>query len=47
MAKTAELAHNRIDNHEKFCRIMQKQTQDDIKSLRVDIARIEKIMLTS
>ena len=26
---------------------MQKQTQDDIKSLRVDIARIEKIMLTS
>ena len=46
MAKT-ENALQRIDSHEKLCRIMQKQTQDDIKSLRVDIARIEKIMLTS
>ena len=26
---------------------MQKQTQEDIKSLKQDIARIEKIMLTS
>ena len=40
-------ALQRIESHEKLCRIMQKQTQDDIKSLRVDIARIEKIMLTS
>mgnify|MGYP003155156581 CR=1 FL=1 len=32
---------------QKICRIMQKQTQDDIKNLRTDIARIEKIMLTS
>ena len=40
-------ALQRIDSHEKLCRIMQKQTQDDIKNLRTDIARIEKIMLTS
>ena len=40
-------ALQKIESHEKLCRIMQKQTQDDIKSLRIDIARIEKIMLTS
>ena len=40
-------ALQKIESHEKLCRIMQKQTQDDIKSLRTDIARIEKIMLTS
>ena len=40
-------ALQKIESHEKLCRIMQKQTQDDIKSLRADIARIEKIMLTS
>ena len=46
MAKT-ENALQRIDSHEKLCRIMQKQTQENIKSLQSDIARIEKIMLTS
>ena len=46
MAKT-DSALQRIDSHEKLCRIMQKQTQEDIKNLRSDIARIEKIMLTS
>ena len=45
MAKKSAL--EKIESHEKLCRIMQKQTQDDIKSLRTDIARIEKIMLTS
>jgi len=40
-------ALQRIDSHEKLCRIMQKQTQEHIKSLQNDIARIEKIMLTS
>ena len=40
-------ALQKIESHEKLCRIMQKQTQDDIKNLRTDIARIEKIMLTS
>jgi len=40
-------ALQRIDSHEKLCRIMQKQTQEHIKNLQNDIARIEKIMLTS
>jgi hypothetical protein len=30
--KTA-LAHQRIDDHEKLCRIMQKQTQDQINQM--------------
>ena len=46
MPKT-DNALQRIDSHEKFCRIMQKQTQEHIKNLQNDIARIEKIMLTS
>ena len=40
-------ALQKIESHEKLCRIMQKQTQEHIKSLQSDIARIEKIMLTS
>ena len=46
MPKT-DYALQRIDSHEKLCRIMQKQTQEHIKNLQNDIARIEKIMLTS
>ena len=46
MPKT-DNALQRIDSHEKLCRIMQKQTQEHIKNLQNDIARIEKIMLTS
>jgi|TARA_R100000426_G_scaffold87142_1_gene70525 cell division protein FtsL len=45
MSKVSAL--QKIESHEKLCRIMQKQTQEDIKSLKQDIARIEKIMLTS
>ena len=40
-------ALEKIESHEKLCRIMQKQTQADIKELRNDINRIEKILLTS
>ena len=40
-------ALEKIELHEKLCRIMQKQTQADIKELRNDINRIEKILLTS
>lgn len=47
MAKSAELAHNRIDNHEKLCRIMQKQTHDKILKLENQINRIESILLVS
>jgi len=37
----------RLDNHEKLCRIMQKQTHDKIKSIEKQIDRIEMILLTS
>jgi hypothetical protein len=41
------LAHQRIDDHEKLCRIMQEQTNKQIKELHTDIHRIEKILISS
>jgi hypothetical protein len=35
-------AIDRIEYHEKICRIMQKQTFDKIEKLEVRILRIEK-----
>jgi len=40
-------ALNKIEAHEKLCRIMQKQTHDKINNLEKAVSRIEKIMLTS
>ena len=40
-------ALNKIEAHEKLCRIMQKQTHDKIKSLESQITRIERILLVS
>jgi len=40
-------ALQKIESHEKLCRIMQKQTHDKIAKIENDIARIERIMLTS
>ena len=40
-------ALNKIEAHEKLCRIMQKQTHDKINNLEKAGSRIEKIMLTS
>ena len=37
--KTA-LAHQRIDDHEKLCRIMQKQTQDQMNKMCAQIKRL-------
>ena len=45
MAKTDAL--QRIDSHEKLCRIMQKQTHDKILKLETQINRIESILLVS
>ena len=39
------LALIKIESHEKLCRIMQKQTQTDIRNLQTQINRIEKILL--
>ena len=40
-------ALQRIDSHEKLCRIMQKQTHDRINQLQTQIIRIERILLVS
>ena len=40
-------ALQRIDSHEKLCRIMQKQTHDKILKLENQINRIESILLVS
>ena len=38
-------ALQRIESHEKLCRIMQKQTHDKIHSIEAQIQRIESIIL--
>ncbi len=42
-----ENALQRIDSHEKLCRIMQKQTHDKMTKLEKQINRIESILLVS
>ena len=37
----------RITDHEKLCRIMQKQTHTRISSIKKQIERLEKIVITS
>tara|TARA_R100001244_G_scaffold14906_1_gene16470 strand:+ start:295 stop:492 length:198 start_codon:yes stop_codon:yes gene_type:complete len=37
----------RITDHEKLCRIMQKQTQNQIAGIKKQIARLEKIVISS
>ena len=45
MAKNNSL--QKIESHEKLCRIMQKQTHDKILKLETQINRIESILLVS
>ena len=45
MAKN--IALDKIESHEKLCRIMQKQTHDKIHRIENQINRIEKIFLVS
>ncbi len=40
-------AQQKIESHEKLCRIMQKQTHDKILKLEAQINRIESILLVS
>ena len=40
-------AIQRIESHEKLCRIMQKQTYDRMQELQNQITRIERILLVS
>ena len=44
---TKQNALQRIDSHEKLCRIMQKQTHDKILKLARQINRVESILLVS
>ena len=38
-------AHQRIDDHEKLCRIMQNETNEKIKELKVQMSRLERVVL--
>ena len=44
---TKDNAIQRIDSHEKLCRIMQKQTHDKILKSEHQINRVESILLVS
>lgn len=41
------LAHQRIDDHERLCRIMQEETNKKIDAIRSDVHRLERIMIGS
>ena len=43
MARKSEL--QKIEDHEKLCRIMQRQTFDQIKELKAQIVRIERLLI--
>ena len=43
MAKKSTL--QKIEYHEKLCRIMQRQTFDQIKELKAQIVRIERLLI--
>ena len=45
MAKKSAL--QKIESHEKLCRIMQKQTYERMNQLQTQITRIERILLVS
>ena len=40
-------ALQKIESHEKLCRIMQKQTHDKILKLEQQLNRVESILLVS
>jgi len=40
-------ALDRIDNHEKICRLMQRQTFDQIKEIKDRILRLEKMLMAA
>ena len=42
---TRKSATERIDSHEKLCKIMQKQTFTEIREIKERILRLEKMIL--
>ena len=45
MPRSKNTALEKIESHEKLCRIMQKQTHDKINDLAKQINRLEKILI--
>ena len=45
MPKSKDTALQKIESHEKLCRIMQKQTHQKIEKLETSIDRIERILI--
>jgi len=43
--KSSKSAMDRIESHEKLCRIMQKQTFQKIDTLEARICRMEKVIV--
>ena len=43
MAKKSAL--QKIEDHEKLCRIMQKQTFEQIKEIKEPVSRMEKMIM--
>ena len=44
--KIDKIAHTRLENNEKLCRIMQRQTHERLRELSRQIQRLEKILFT-
>ena len=47
MSNNNKVLKQRLSDHEKLCRIMQKQTHARITSIKKQIERLEKIVITS
>ena len=47
IARSSDTAHQRIDDHEKLCRIMQRETHKKIEANGKKIERLEKVVMTS
>ena len=47
MARSSDTAHQRLDDHEKLCRIMQRETHKKIEANGKKIERLEKVVFTS
>ena len=45
-ARNLSTAHQRIDDHEKLCRIMQQETNRKIDANGKKIERLEKVVFT-
>lgn len=43
--RTTRSAIQKIEDHEKLCRIMQKQTFNEINELKQRICRLEKVIV--